>query len=155
MLFVLLNPGILGAAYDYSALVIGLWNLPFSFGTIIGSVIGGAAVDRGLQKFGRGGRLISANFSTFLLSVGLIGYGWTVQWSSFLGMFFSFFIGFGVCANRLVFFLCFFKFFLMLIFNRPGYLSYAMQENPSNAAAVTGATMFFSMLVVSTLLLFF
>lgn len=100
MLFVLLNTGILTEVYGYSPFTIGLWNLPFGIGTIAGSVIGGAAVDRGLQKFGRGGRLISANFSTFILSVGLIGYGWTVEWNSIVSMLFSVLIGFGVCANR-------------------------------------------------------
>lgn len=129
MLFVLLNPGILGAVHHDSAFEIGLWNLPFSVGTIVGSILGGVAVDRALKKFGRGGRLISANFSTFIISVGLIGYGWTIEWNQWVGMLFSVLIGFGVAANR------------------PGYLSYAMQENPSNAAAVTGATMFFSMLL--------
>merc|ERR1711974_232041 len=105
MLFVLLNPGILGAVHGDSALEIGLWNLPFSF-------------------------------STFLISVGLIGYGWTIEWNQWVGMIFSVLIGIGVCANR------------------PGYLSYAMQENPTNAAAVTGATIFFSMLLTFPLSVF-
>ena len=58
------------------------------------------AVDRGLNRFGRGGRLISANIGTFLISLGLIGYGWTIEWNQWIGMLFSVLIGVGVCANR-------------------------------------------------------
>merc|ERR1712110_270460 len=43
---VLLNPTLLGKLYDATALEIGLWTLPFAFGTIFGSVIGGIAVDK-------------------------------------------------------------------------------------------------------------
>jgi len=127
MLMAVLNSGILDEVHGLSPFAIGLWSIPFSLGTIFGSIVGGAFVDRGLKKFGRGGRLISANFSTFILCIGLIGYGWTIEWNAWVAMFFSIFIGIGVCANR------------------PGYLSYAMEENPSNAAAVTGSTMLFSM----------
>ena len=127
-----MNPGILGAVHQDTPLEIGLWNVPFSLGTIFGSIVGGILVDRGLKRFGRGGRLISANFGTFLLSVGLIGYGWTIEWNQWVAILFSILIGIGVCANR------------------PGYLSYAMEENPTNAAAVTGGTMLFSMALVSS-----
>ena len=41
MAFVLLNPKLLDKLYAATALEIGLWTLPFTFGTIVGSVAGG------------------------------------------------------------------------------------------------------------------
>merc|ERR1712137_806572 len=113
-----------------TALEIGLWTLPFAFGTIFGSVIGGIAVDKGAQRLGRGGRLISANLGNFMICIGLIGYGWFVEESMWLSSLPASLIGFGVCATR------------------PGYLSYAIEEKPSHSAAVTGGTMLFTMLLI-------
>eukprot|EP01089_Gocevia_fonbrunei_P013548 TRINITY_DN3490_c0_g1_i1.p1 TRINITY_DN3490_c0_g1~~TRINITY_DN3490_c0_g1_i1.p1 ORF type:complete len:442 (+),score=77.01 TRINITY_DN3490_c0_g1_i1:46-1371(+) len=112
--------------YDLSESEIGLAYLPFGFGLLAGTFIGGRCADYGYRYSGGGGRLLPTILGTLIFIGGMAAYGFSVHIELWFILITVGIIGFGST------------------FARPGLQTFAIDRSQGNPAGVTGALFTFS-----------
>jgi predicted MFS family arabinose efflux permease len=123
-------PIVLEKEYDLNASEIGLSYIPFGVLLITGSLLGGKPSDKAAKKWGRGGRLVPTVAGSAMASVGIMGFGWTINSSFAIGLLFSAILGF------------------CLTFQRPGLQAFCFEEKPGQTSTVAASMMLVQFILV-------